>query len=271
MMARIVNLGGLDTASLHFDGVESLLTRKISPNYNISDFIDHLEGVGESDLALVLLEIEDKADSISSLSDDTILDFSNASYFFTQLGYTGSIDYIALAVHIDGVLFGVESQSCWASHEVEFSIYPSQHNNARPSIIYTISSQQSGIRLRSHYDLLGSIIPLEDLLPNCRITDNFRDWLGELTNENESIVRKKLKLAHERGFQGGKPLFDTLDDGDGMREVRFNAYGGGAIRILFAALPNEIFALLVGFIKKSDNEGYTENIKIGKTLWKQLL
>jgi hypothetical protein len=55
-------------------------------------------------------------------------------------------------------------------------------------------------------------------------------------------------------------LFDNLENADGLREIRISAYPGGAIRILFKALANSRQAILVGFIKKNDNEGYSVNI-----------
>ena len=42
---------------------------------------------------------------------------------------------------------------------------------------------------------------------------------------------------------------------------------GFTVRILFGALQNFRQALLLGFIKKSDNEGYGTYIPIAKEIW----
>ncbi len=47
----------------------------------------------------------------------------------------------------------------------------------------------------------------------------------EQTDENRHRVIEKLRLSSDKDFQGGKPLFETLTDGDGLREIRFSAYG----------------------------------------------
>lgn len=55
-----------------------------------------------------------------------------------------------------------------------------------------------------------------------------------------------------------------------IREIRFSAYPGGAIRILFKAAGNTQQAILLGFIKKSDAEGYLQNISEAKVILDKL-
>ena len=85
-----------------------------------------------------------------------------------------------------------------------------------------------------------------------------------MEDDLKARIYDKLLLADMKKFQGGKPLFDTLNDADGLREMRFSAVQGGAVRILFGALSGQKYGILVGFIKKSDDEGYTSAIKLAK-------
>ena len=63
-------------------------------------------------------------------------------------------------------------------------------------------------------------------------------------------------------------MFKTLINADGIREIRFDAYPGGAIRILFKKI-GEKQAILTGFIKKRRDEGYKQDIAVAKELYKQ--
>ncbi len=63
-----------------------------------------------------------------------------------------------------------------------------------------------------------------------------------------------------RNFNGGESLLKNLANGDGLREIRITAYYGGTIRILFKLLEEGKQVLLVGFIKKGDNDGYKESM-----------
>lgn len=99
---------------------------------------------------------------------------------------------------------------------------------------------------------------------------HFLDALLLLEWNNRHRVREKLQLSHQRAFQGGKPLFESLAGTSGFREIRFHAFAGGAIRILFKTHGDQC-AILTGFIKKSDNDGYAEHIPIAEQEWLNLL
>lgn len=72
----------------------------------------------------------------------------------------------------------------------------------------------------------------------------FREWYNQLDANNRHRVYKKIQLAAQRRFAGGEPLFKNLENGEGMRELRFSAYPGGAIRILFVDLSDGGKAIL---------------------------
>jgi len=258
-----------EIASLYFDGSTPLMYRKISPSYFVSDFITNLQNCNLGELAQVFLELNDKADAINSLPDEVINEMSNTSYFFTSMGYSGSIDALALVSEIDGILFSIRSSETWQNHEIEFSTYPPPEFDQKPSITFSVCDVKTGDLVAAALTKVDEACSLEDLLPNCIFTDAFLDWSKALTTENTAILRQKLNLAYQRSFEGGKPLFDTLTGADGMREVRMKAHAGGAIRVLFGALGGGRVFLLRGFIKKSDNEGYKTNIAGALKDWNQ--
>ncbi|BCA99395.1 hypothetical protein ATCC19606_17310 [Acinetobacter baumannii] len=90
---------------------------------------------------------------------------------------------------------------------------------------------------------------IDELVQPNILSEILKNWYNnDLSRENKHRVLEKLKLACERNFQGGEPLFKSLEDG--FREIRFDAHNGGAIRILFKNIKDNSHALLVGFIKK---------------------
>lgn len=267
----LIEVPGTDVSvALYFDGKTSILERKISPSYVVQDFIDNLLDSDESELVQILLELEDKADAINDLSDDDITVLAESCYYFTVLGYSGSVDCLALVSVLDGILFSVQTSDAWLNHEVKFSTYPPVSEEYRPSIAFSVCNVATGKLVASLLEPVEVDLPLAEILPNCVFTKAFEAWIDELTQENITIVKQKLKLAHARSFDGGKPLFETLTDAEGMREIRMKAHAGGAIRILFGSVHSEKVALLRGFIKKSDNEGYSTNIPAALKDWRPL-
>ncbi|WP_179959174.1 type II toxin-antitoxin system RelE/ParE family toxin [Pseudoalteromonas rhizosphaerae] len=74
------------------------------------------------------------------------------------------------------------------------------------------------------------------------------------------LILKVKGLWFAGKFRGNEPLFKLIVGTPGLWEVRFSAFSGGAIRMLYRTYNNKNI-LLVGFIKKSDNEGYKQNIQ----------
>jgi hypothetical protein len=259
-----------EVPSLYFDGTTPLLDRSISPSYSVSDFILNLQERNLGELAQIFLELEDKADAINELPEDVLIGIAETAYYFTSIGYLGSVDALALVAELDGILFSVKSCATWQSHEIEFSTYPPHIFDQKPSIVFSVCDVKTAKLIASSLVVVEEDVPLSVLLPNCKFTDSFLDWTNKLTIENVTILRQKLKHAHQRSFEGGKPLFDTLNDADGMREVRMKAHAGGAIRVLFGPLGDGDIALLRGFIKKSNAEGYKTNIAAALKDWSPL-
>ena len=61
-----------------------------------------------------------------------------------------------------------------------------------------------------------------------------------------------------------KKLFKNLKNASGIREIRMNAYPGGALRILFKHYKDNLQAILIGFIKKNNSECYDTAIALAE-------
>lgn len=246
----------------------SFLNISLAEDYKISDFLEQLVSENKNDLAEVVLEMFDKSPVLDNLSDEDYLEISESGFFFPDEPYNGSNDILAIAWFYDAILLSMATSPKWEVSTIDFSRYTgkpkaepySLRNISKPRHVDEIFTQ----KLDYTSELLISKIEL------CKLSEEMREWFDSLDSINKKRTFERVCFANSRKFLGGKPLFDTLVDADGMREIRFPAYPSGAIRILFGSLPNNSYGLFVGFIKKSNSDGYGTNIPLAKKVWNRL-
>ncbi|WP_293937533.1 type II toxin-antitoxin system RelE/ParE family toxin [Iodobacter sp.] len=188
-----------------------------------------------------------------------------AEYIFYTPGYAvpKNPDILSLAYFLDAKLLSIPTENQWESSQVIIARTTNGRFINEHLLINNISCHKHGIELLKTFNE----IDISRLCENCCTSSEFINWHESLTKENKHRVINKLKLACTRDFQGGEPLFKSLSNNDGLREIRFSAYPGGATRILFKGFGNNKQAILIGFIKKSDNEGYENNIRIAAEVY----
>ncbi len=242
----------------------------IAPDYYYRDFISQLGEQHEDDLQLSLMEIDDKTPMLDCLSDELFNEIASSTFYFPNEAYDGSVDVLAMAWHLDATLLSIATINKWRENEVEFAQFSEGQPPTGRSYLRNISCEEHGNFIRQQY-LAEAETPLEKLFPRCLFSQDFLAWVHQLPNDVLKRVVNKITLADAKQFQGGEPLFKTLHNADGIREIRFSAVQGGAVRILFRVLLGNQSAILFGFIKKSDNEGYDEAIESAKTNLNRIL
>lgn len=242
--------------------VGDLLDLQISNDYTYEQFIEECDDV---DLQSFLYEIEDKSPALDYLSEDQLERVVEYKFFVEGEPLDKFPDVYGLAWVVSGFLLSINTKKCWSNSEITIGRFDEDSGKpVRDTLsLKNISTLEHGIE---HYRLMN-VQDIDQIFQPNILSHNFKQWFNnDLTKENRYRVIEKLSLACNRKFQGGEPLFKTLEDG--LREVRFDAYDGGAIRVLFKKLKNDSHALLVGFIKKSNKEGYdtakTQAFKIFK-------
>lgn len=244
---------------------ETLFEFIISPELTVQSFIDHHD---DPDMQQFLYEAEDQSPALDNLSEEQIGEMAKYQFYRTEYAQCAYPDVYSLAWMISGIMLSIASDASWNNNFIDVSRADA---DGRPIVdelsipLRNIASLSTG---QFHHSQLHATESLDTMIFPHLITQDCRDWILGLIDENRSIVRDKLRLAKDRGFQGGEPLFKSLQDG--VNEIRFNAFTGGAIRILFKHLNNNKYALLYGFIKKSDNEGYDIALKRSKELYKTI-
>ena len=252
----------LDTLSNH-----NLYDFCLAESFTYDDFLNLLMARGERELYRFLTQLEDKSPALDHLDSETLDDITSYSFYMPNHPIPRHADTFSLAYFLDAILLSINTSPQWANHQVTIARVADDGRYIDEKLaLHHIATQTHGQQLFQQF----SQNDIKAVCTQTVMTTEFVTWYHELIAENKRRVLDKCKLACERQFQGAKPLFDSLTNSDGIREIRFSAYSGGAIRILFKAMGDAKHAILLGFIKKSNSEGYDENIPRAEQLFRQL-
>lgn len=251
-----LNSGG-DRYTMYLDSIQQsdLDGFLLAKSFTFSDYKEQLLINQDMDLYLFLLELEDKSPALDYLEQEILDDIFNYSFYMPSQPSLDFPDVLSLAYFLNANLLSINTSEQWKHEQIHISRVTDNGQFIDERLILNhISKAEHGKIL---YESLQHV-DLRDVSESNVLSDEFLAWYEELSIENKSRASEKYKLACERCFDGGEPLFKTLTDG--LREIRFSAYPGGAIRILFKRLKGGNQAILVGFIKKSNTAGYDENM-----------
>lgn len=228
-----------------------LLDFEIALGFTYCDFIEYIE---DQDLKLFLFEVEDKSPALDSLTEEQLNEMVNYDFYMQGCAIDKKPEVYGLAWALSGYLLSINSERRWNDFEIE--IHRADEGGRfveEPLVIKNIAIADHGVY---HFQQLNNI-NIDEIIGQHKVSDSFLSWYGEQAKENQLKIYEKVKLACKREFRGGKPLFESLVNGEGLREIRIPAHTGGAIRIIFRHIEQGEYALLYGFIKKGDAEGYT--------------
>lgn len=261
-----LNDGG-DRFTLYFDSEELLDEFKLAEDYTYVDFTTQLRDASENDLYLFLLELEDKSPALDFIDDKVINEMAEYQFYMPNFPSPDNGEVFSLAYFLSATLLSIKTSEQWNSKQINIARISDDGRYIDETLsLNNIACIDHG---RSHFDAFKHV-DINTICDNCLVSENFVDWYEGLTTDNKHKVVDKYRLAVEREFNGGEPLFKTLVNGDGMREIRIDAYSGGAIRVLFKSCLENKQAILLGFIKKSNNEGYAENIPKAHNIFEEL-
>ncbi len=99
-------------------------------------------------------------------------------------------------------------------------------------------------------------------------TDEFGDWWGGLTEDEQESVDTSVRLLEERGPALGFPHSSGINGSrhGHMRELR-TQHGGRPLRTLYAFDPRRAAILLIGGDKTGDDRWYETHIPIADDLY----
>lgn len=227
-----------------------LLDFEIAVGFTYHNFIEYIE---DQDLKLFLYEVEDKSPALDSLTEEQLGEMVDYDFYMPGYAVDKKPDVYGLAWALSGYLLSINSETRWNGIEIE--IHRADDDGRfvlEPLAIKNIAIAEHGVH---HFQQLNNI-DFDDIIGQHKASDCFFSWYSEQVAENRLKINDKIRLACKREFKGGKPLFDSLVNSDGLREIRIPAHSGGAIRIIFKHIEKGRQALLYGFIKKGDSEGY---------------
>jgi len=101
-------------------------------------------------------------------------------------------------------------------------------------------------------------------------TDEFADWYGGLTVEDQRRIERAVGYLEEFGYLLGRPHADTVNGSrhPNMKELRPQ---GSPIRVFFAFDPRRTAILLLGGEKSGDNKFYARMVPRADDLYDQYL
>ncbi len=243
----------------------TLYDLEIAAGYTFSDFIN---GSDDRDLATFLLEVEDKSPALDSLSDEQIDEMTQYSFYAPDEALDLNTDVFGLTWALSGYLLSLYTQERWNVHEVRICRADGEGLYVNEELfLKNIATVEHG---RTHSEHSGDL-DIKQIANGHIVSSYLNEWYLQQTKENQVRIAQKLELACRRDFCGGRPLFDSLHGDGGYREIRFAAYSGGAVRIIFKKHIDNVQALLSGFIKKSNNEGYEEALRLAEREYTSLI
>ena len=253
-----------DRFTLYLDSIrqgETLADFSLADGFTYTNFTDQLHQNQEMDLYLFLLELEDKRPALDHIDNELMDEMTDYDFFMPGYPAPNYPDVLSLAHSLPATLLSINTSKQWESEKLSIARTDDGKYIDEVLTLYNIASYEHGRSLHDHF----SYIDIRKTCESAVFTEDLVTWYSEQTRENQNRIIDKCRLACERDFQGGEPLFKPLENG--LREIRFSAYPGGAIRILFKHLSENQQAILIGFIKKSNSEGYDENIKRALSLF----
>nr|WP_321166630.1 type II toxin-antitoxin system RelE/ParE family toxin [Pseudomonas aeruginosa] len=103
-------------------------------------------------------------------------------------------------------------------------------------------------------------------------TDEFGDWWGSLSEDEQESLAVTVRLLEERGPSLGHPHSSGINGSrhGHMRELR-TQHGGRPFRTLYAFDPRRSAILLIGGDKTGDDRWYELNVPIADRLYDEHL
>lgn len=258
---------GSDRFILYVDKVKSLRDLIMSQNFTFSDYLQELNIRNEIDLLSFLTELEDKCPMLDHLNEEVFEQSSEYSFYIPDHAAPKNEDILSITYFLEAILLSIETSAPWHTPQIKIDRTSDGRFINEHLELNNISNSDHG---KFHFSRLNDV-KIEDSSDKCIFSEKFKSWFSQQSRENQTRIYQKIELAHKKDFNGGEPLFASLADAIGIREIRFSAYPGGAIRILFKGIGNSQQAILVGFIKKSNAEGYEQNITEAKDILKEMV
>lgn len=240
-----------------------LLDFEIASSFSFDNFLDH---IGDADIRSFIYEVEDKSPAIDYLTEGQLEEVTEFTYYMAEHAADKKPEVYGISSVLGGYLLSIKTEERWFGEKIVVSRLDSDNKYIEDDLeVKNLSCYEHGI----HYSDLASKLDIEKLLEEHEYTKDFVNWFYSLNSLNQWHVYQKIKLACARTFSGGRPLIDTLDDADGLKEIRIKT-PENAIRVLFKSYKENKQAILFGFTKKANREGYSEAIEKANELYGSL-
>lgn len=245
----------------------SFLDSEISDEYTMLSFVEDLRKDNGEDLALFILEADDKTPAFDYIirEYDPELEFVAGGVFYIKgQPFEESGDFIPLALVSGAILVSPSKNPLWDSHLLRVGKFVDGGRDEEFSL-YNIASCEHGKCLNDIFRIRCRV-SIKDSFPACHFSSEFIDWCNGLSDGDRLRVVDRIRMADSLGFVGSPPLLKRLVNAEGLWEIRAFAVTSGWIRMLYSKDREGPPVLLVGWIKKGLSDGYEANIALALRL-----
>lgn len=262
MFEGLVSIGSFgDTYTLYADNVDRLFDICFAEDYKLKDYYD-LCFTHNREMAFFLLELIDKSPLINHIDSRKLDELTSKTFYVDGLTLKNEIPIVFSALY-NTYLLSLGTDPIWTKNEIIVSqldedfIYNGSLINA-----LNISSKTNSIFFNS---LNNDDQTLEKLDPNAIFHEKMTEWYLALIPENKTRLYEKLKFIFSNNFNVSSALIKPITRNFKNKpvtfsEIRLDTISGGTMRIFFKKINNNPY-FFIGWTKKDDNEGYTENHK----------
>lgn len=262
MFEGLVSIGSFgDTYTLYADNVDKLFDICFADDYKLQDYYD-LCFTTNREMAFFLLELIDKSPLLNHLDDSKLNELTNKIFYVEGLSLKNEIPIVFSALY-NIYLLSLGTDTFWTNNEIIVSQLDEDFKyNGTLINALNISSKTNSIFFNS---LNNDDQTLGKLDPNAIFHQKMEEWYLALTPENRTRIYEKLKFIFYYDFNVSSALIKPITRDFKKKpvtfsEIRLDTVSGGTMRILFKKLKNNPH-FFIGWTKKDDNEGYTENHK----------
>jgi hypothetical protein len=238
---------------------------EFASSYTFRDYKNKLITEMNQDLALFVLELEDKSPFLDKIPDteiETIMNY-RLKIFETPFDRAES-DILIYASLQNAILMSLPTNDLW-KHE----ILPVKLENVKTNLIDEVDL----LNIFSHkVDHLLVESDWKEQLAGLVFSSIFNDWFDCLHEKNKIHVKNLLTRAYELNFRAGSS--EQAKEEKGTTEKIWEWRGGhplcgkGRIRIFFSSQKSKNY-ILYGFIKTSNN--YSNEIREAENALRGLL
>lgn len=234
-------------------------------NYSYLEYLKELEDK-DKDLYEMILGMEDRAPYLNYITDEnSIYKYNGCCIDGYETGNLSDLDLLLFAYISDSILISMNTHEIWNNNSVDIDVF--KDNIPNKVTLYNISCKGHGKEL---YQITLQLPKIDDIVYMPQFQSFFEKALINEDSRKRNIINS-IRKASLYNFNMANNLIKPISGSHIMLyELKCDhKSSGGTGRILFYKSNPKIYFLL-GWIKKSNDDGYEQYIKQAQDIVKSI-